>query len=224
MTKKLLGCGLLLLLVFACRTNAKEINVRFDDLSGLQKGDRVLFEGNTAGDVQTVHYGQDGRYIVRLRIEESFINALTEYSRFYLIGDPAHPERKAVEIRLARQGGKLLPDGASVTGVSPGQDLGSRLQQDLEAGFAFLKKQMEQFTKDLRQVPESEEYQRLKESLRDLAAELGQAEKQAREKLKDEWLPQIERELEALKQRLRDLGREQETEPLEKEVERIRKI
>ena len=49
-------------------------------------------------------------------------------------------------------------------------------------------------------------------------------EKQARERIKHEWLPRIQRELDKLKEKLKQYGREDELAPLEKEVERIRKI
>jgi hypothetical protein len=228
MLRKFVIVIFVLLSAQACRSNTLQLNVRFDELSGLSKGDRVLFHNNTAGDVETVHFNPDGTYAVRLQIDKGFANAVTEYSRFRLIDDAGRIGSQAVEILLERQGGKPLPDGASVTGISPDQDLAVRLQQEVEAGFQFFKQQIDKFSddlkNDLKQVPESEEYYRLKKSLSDLADEIGRAEKQARGRLKDKWLPQIEKEIEAFKKRLRDLGREKEAEPLQTELERIRKI
>jgi len=57
-----------------------------------------------------------------------------------------------------------------------------------------------------------------------LAAEIQQKEKQARERIKREWLPRIQRELDKLREKLKQSGRESELAPLEKEVERIRRI
>ena len=224
MTRKLLILIFILMTAQACRSNTLEINVRFDDLSGLAREDRVLFEGNVAGVVETIHYNQDGTYAVRLMIDKGFGNAVTEYSSFGLVDDADRPGHKAVQIHLSRQGGRPLPDGASVTGLSAHQDLAARLQKDLESGFDFFKEQVEKFGQDLKQVPESQEYQRLKRSLSDLADDLSGAEKQARARLKEEWLPRIEKEFEAFRKRLRDLGREEEAKPLQQELERIRKI
>lgn len=224
MWRKFIMIGVILLTANACRSGSLEINVRFDALSGLAKDDRVLFESNPAGAVETIHYDKDGTYAVRLRIDKGFSNAVTEYSNFGLVDDAGRPGHKAVAIYLERQGGKPLPDGALVTGLSPGQDLAKRLQKDLEAGFNFFKDQIEKFSKDLSQVPESDEYKHLKKNLSDLADEMIGAGEETRQKLKNEWLPKLEKEIEAFRKRLKDLGREDEAEPLQKELERIRKI
>jgi hypothetical protein len=224
MLRKFIILGVILLTAQACRSSTLEINVRFNTLSGLEKNDRVLFENNPAGRVEAIHYDKDGSYAVRLQIDKGFSNAATEYSRFGLVDDTGRPGHRAVAIYLERQGGKPLPDGASVTGLSPGQDLAERLQKELEAGFSFFKDQIDKFSHDLKQVPESEEFKRLKRSLSDLADEMVAAEKETRQKMKDEWLPKIEKEIETFRERLKDLGREDEAAPLQDEVERIRKI
>lgn len=208
----------------ACRSDSLRINVYFVHLSGLENGDRVVFDGNTAGHVMAVNFNPDGNYVVQLEIEKSFVNAATEYSRFYVTDDPRQPGRKCIHIELSQQGGALLADGSSVSGEPPNKDLGTMLQEEVEAGIGFLKKQIEQFGRDVRSFPESQEYKDLKKSLESLAADIEQKEKQAREKVKKEWLPRIQRELDALRERLRQSGREEEMEPLDREMERIRNI
>lgn len=224
MLRKLVFFGLAVLAIHACRSHAMHINVRYDRLSGLAADDRVLFEGNVAGRVATIHFDQQNGYTVRLSVEKGFSNALTEYSDFYVVDDPLYVGHKAVEIRLHQRGGKPLTDEASVTGVAQAQDLAEQLQRDLQAGFDFFKKQIDRFGRDIQKVPESEAYQRLKRSLNELGDEISQAEKETRQKLKEQWLPQIERELNALKERLRRQGREKEVQPLENQVDRIRHI
>jgi len=224
MLRKLVLIGLVLLAVQACRSNAMHIDVRYDTLSGLASNDRVLFEDNVAGRVASIHFDQQSGYTVRLAVDRGFSSALTEYTDFYVVDDPLNQGHKAVEIRLRRRGGNPLPEGASVSGVPQSQDLSELLRQELQAGFDFFKKEVERFSRDLQQVPESESYRRLKRSLDELGEEIGRAEKETRQKLKEQWLPQIERELDALKERLRRLGREKEVQPLREQVERIRKI
>lgn len=220
----------MMLLIFAmvaciaCRSDSLRINVHFVHMSGLENGDRVVFDGNTAGHVMAVNLNQDGSYTVQLEIEKGFVNAATEYSRFSVIDDPQQPGRKCIHIELSQQGGALLADGSSVTGEPSEKDLGTVLQEELEAGIGFLKKQIDQFGRDVQAFPESQAYKDLKKSLESLAAEIEQKEKQAREKVKKEWLPRIQRELDALRERLRQSGREEELEPLDREMERIRNI
>lgn len=224
MQRKLIVSSLLILLLIACRSDAIRINVTFASLSGLAVGDRVLFEQNEAGSIQSIQYNQDGIYIVGLQIEKGFTNAVTEYSQFYLINDSLRDGHKAIEIRLSRQGGTPLADGATVEGRSTMTDLAERFKKDLTDGFDFLKKHVEDFGRNLRQIPESDEYKKLKKSLEELAAEIEEIEKETREEIKRKWLPQIQREIDDLRERLRQFGREEELQPLEERVQRIRRI
>lgn len=224
MTRKLVLLTLLLCGVLDCRPDAVEINVRFARISGLAKGDRVLFEKTAAGSVESIQYTPDGSFVVGVRVNGGFADALTEYSQFYLIQDPARPDRKAVEIRLTRQGGRLLSDGASVAGITESEEMVSQWQKTLEEGLHFFEKQIEKYGQDIEKIPESEEYQQLKRSLKDWAAEMEAAGQDARERLEKQWLPQIEKQLEEFRKWLREQGREKKIKPLEEEVERIREI
>ncbi len=225
MQRKIFGTGLLFLfLLLACRSDDIRINVTFEHLSGLAIGDRILFEQNVAGRVQSIQYSQDGIYTVGLQINEGFTSTATEYTQFYLTDDSSRDGHKAIEVRLTRQGGTPLADGASVKGISTLTDLADRFKKDFEDGFSFLKKQFEKFGRDVQQIPESDEYKNLKKSLEDLAAEIEKKEKETREEVKRKWLPQIQREIDSLRERLRKFGREYELKPLEERVQRIREI
>jgi paraquat-inducible protein B len=224
MIRKLMAIALVSFFAFACRSNAILINVTFEQLSGLEKSDRVLFQGNPAGHVDDIHFNQDGGYTVQLTIEKGFSNAVTEYSRFYLIDDPEHKGRKGIQIQLDQEGGTPLASGSSVIGVSPEKDLATRLHEELEVGIGFFLERMDQFKRELKAFPDSQEYQEIKKSLKDLAAEIERKEAQARETVKKQWLPKIQRELDELRKHLKQMGRENELAPLEREVERMRRI
>jgi hypothetical protein len=144
--------------------------------------------------------------------------------RFDRIPDPSTPRRSVVEPVALQKGGKPLADGASETGVSLRADLASRIEQDLDAGFEYFKRQMDDFAREIQKIPESDEYRRLKRSIEELAQEISQAGKKAGKKLKEQWLPRIERELDALKEQLKEQGRDKEVEPLDDETDRILKI
>ncbi len=224
MTRKMATGLILFLAVWGCQFNEIKLNVTFDHLSGLAKEDRIIFEGNRIGSVQAVQYNPDGSYTVQVGIDKGFSHAVTQYSQFSIVEDPERSGHKAVSVRLTKQGGTPLESGTTVAGISAESDFVSRLQKDLESGFSFFKEQIEKFERDVQQYPQSEEYNNLKKSLEDLAAEIQQKEKQARERIKREWLPRIQRELDKLREKLKQYGREGELAPLDKEVERIRRI
>lgn len=213
-----------LLAVLSCRSGNIRVNVTFDQLSGLAREDRVIFESNEIGSVQAVQFNPDGSYTAQVEIDEGFVHAVTQYSQFSIISDPDRQGHKAVNVILARQGGTPLKNGATVAGAPAESNFFSQLQKDLESGFGYFKEMVEKIERDAQQYPESEEYKELKKSLEDLAAEIEQKEEQAREKIKRDWLPRIQRELDRLRELLKQYGREEELEPLEKEVEKIRRI
>lgn len=213
------------LVLFACSLGGGiMVNVNFERLSGLEKDDRVLFENNVAGHVKSVRYNSDGTYTVQVVIDEGFVSAATEYSQFQVIDDPHRQGRKGIRIRLAQHGGSPLADGATVAGTPAEEDLAAKIRKELETGIGFLMEKMEQIGRDIQAFPDSQEYRDLKKSLEDLADELERKEKEARERLKKEWLPKLQRELDALRERLREKGREEQMAPLDKEMERIRRI
>ena len=224
MTRKTIVWVLFLWALSACMSRDIRVNVTFDHLAGLAKSDRVVFEGNTIGAVQDVSYNQDGGYTVQVRIEKNFENAVTQYSHFRIVEDPKLSNHMAVMVVLDQSGGTPLKSGATIAGDPEEDDFFTQLQQDLATGFAFFKKQIDKIDRDVRQYPQSEEYRQLKKSLEDLAAEIESKEKQTREKIKKEWLPKIQHELDELREKLKQFGKEEDLEPLEKEVDRIRKI
>jgi hypothetical protein len=224
MTRKFMMIIWVAALLIACRSNTIDIHVTFENLSGLQKNDPVLFQGNRAGYVKNIQFNSDGSYTVLIEIEEEFSNAVTEYSQFSLIDDPTDGGHQGIQIGLKRGGGTPLANGATAAGMAPVKDPATRLQKDIETGIELFKERMDQINREIKGFPQSREYQAFKKSLEDLASEIGKKEAHTREKIKRQWLPKIQRELDELKKRLKSMGREDELAPLEREVERIRRI
>jgi paraquat-inducible protein B len=216
--------SLLVFIAISCRSNVIHLNVTYTHLSGLEQEDRVLVKGNKAGRVTEITYLKDGTYVVGVQIEKGFAEALTDASAFYVVDDPERQGRKAIEIRVLRQGGALLADGATVAGAGEADHLEYLMRKTLMDGVGYLARQIDKLKQDIERIPDSEAYRQLERELKELASELKRTEKEARERIKREWLPKLEQELEKLRKRLRNWGREDELEPLEEEVERIRRI
>jgi DNA-binding transcriptional ArsR family regulator len=212
------------LVLAACWSDGIRINIIFDHLSGLSSKDRVIFEENAVGSVESIKYNADGKYTVQVKIDKNFENAVTQYTHFRIIADPTLADHKAIMVVLAQHGGTPLKSGVTVAGDSNEDDVLKQLQKDFASGFEYFKKQIDKIDRDVRQYPQSKEYRQLKKSLEDFATELEQKGKETREKIKREWLPKIQQELDKLREILKQSGHEKEIQPLEKEVDRIRKI
>jgi len=224
MFKRILILSVLALTFFGCMGKDLNIKIKYDKIHGLQEGARVFFEENHIGDVKAVSYREDGSYLLEVAIKRDFVSAATDKSAFIIITDPREKDKKAVEMIGAREGGRPLQNGATVNGTTRSSLLFGKVRQNFDRMLHGLKGQFERFTDKLREIPDREEFKRLEREIQGLADELKKAEKAVRDKINEEILPLLKEELNNLRERLRELGREKEVEPLEVQIEKIRRI
>jgi len=213
---------LLPLILSGCKPGGLNLNIRYDQIHGLVKGDRVMFEQNHIGKVAGITYTASGDYTVAVVIQKGFAGAATEYSRFYITDDPKREGHKAVEMVRVHEGGAFLKDHATLKGSTRALAVFERMVSGFEKKFEEIAKSFERFMEELSQVSESEAFKNLEEELEALSHEMKRSGKESREMIQKEWLPQIEKELERLRERLREMGREDELKQLEVEFEKIK--
>ena len=222
--RKILGLLICLILV-SCQGNAVKIHIRFNDAQGLVQGDRVVAGGEQIGKVAKVEYTSNGEFMVDVVVPEQFRQKLTKDSKFYIIPDPDTPGKKAEEVVASAESGDLLADGATVQGSSKAEDMVNDLVAGMQKGLSELESQVEEFLGSLvKEVPPKEQIEKLRKELEQLAEKMKSAGQAARNKLEKEVLPRLEQEIEKLKEKLRKLGREKEAEPLEVELQELKKI
>jgi len=224
MVKKFLMLFLVASVFLGCKETGLNLKVRYDQIQGLNEGDRVIFEQNHIGQVAGIFYSEEGYYLVDVVIRKDFANAATEHSKFLITWDPEKEGKKAIEITQSPRGGTLLTDGATVIGTTRASPRSNQLWGDFGKTLDDLRKQLEKFSDDLRKIPESEEFKKLQKELERLLEEMKESGDAAREKIEKEVLPRIKRELEKLKETLRRLGREEEVKPLEVQMEKLIKL
>ena len=209
---------------FGCEAEVLNLTIRFDDIQGLKSNDGVIFETNRIGKVDGVTYAKEGTYRVELRIDKAFKNAATENARFFIVSDPQNKGHNAVKMIQIREGGKPLQNNAVIEGSRKSSTIFERLEKDVERGIEDFRKQLDEFAKELKKIPDSEAFKALEEALADLYDEMKRSGKEVREKIQKEILPRLEQELKNLKKRLQEKGQADELRPLEIKMEEIRKI
>ena len=224
MVRKILILLLLTLVFVGCKESGLNLKIRYDQIQGLKEGDRVIFEQTHIGRVASVFYSEDGYYVVEVAIKKDFANAATEHSRFLITPDPLNENEKAIEIIQTPRGGTPLTDGATVIGTERSSERVKQPWDNFGKTLDDLKKQFEEFAEDLRKIPESEEFKKLQKELERLLEQMKKSGDAAREKIQKELLPRLKREMEELREKLEKLGREKEVEPLEVQMEKLRKI
>ena len=224
MRKIILVLFLLVQAALGCKEGALNLKIRYDQIQGLQKGDRVIFEQNHIGSVKDVIYSKKGFYMVDIVIRENFSHAATEQSRFFIITDPQEKEKKAIEIIQTGRGGSPLKNNSIVEGTTKTSAFFDQFFDQFLEGFGDLKKEFEQFSKDLSGIPESEEFKKLEDELKRLREEMKKSGEEVKRKIQEELLPRLREEMEKLRERLRQFDREDELKPLETEMEEMKKI
>jgi len=187
---------LLMLLLPGCLNRSLTFQIRFQDLSGLQKNDIIYFQDNKVGLVHKVSYTKQGDYLADVSIKPEFVNTATVDSRFYIIDDPTESDKKAINIVQPVAGGKVLERGSVVQGSTWGgffHDLLNGLTKHL----------------DFAAHEGSKNLEKLKESLRESSIELDK---------------QLESSLAELSDKLDSMQQELEKVPVEEEVRQIEKL
>jgi ABC-type transporter Mla subunit MlaD len=109
------------LFLFGCFNDSLTFQIRFSEVSGLTRGDRVYFGRNDIGQVETVTYTNQGDYLVEVKVKTEFTNATTEDSKFYIEPNPLNPAAMAVVVEQDRPGGLILKKDSTVLGsIRPG--------------------------------------------------------------------------------------------------------
>jgi len=95
--------------------------------------------------------------------------------------------------------------------------LGSGLQQAL----ADISLHLQSFKEDMKKVPDSQEVQRLEESIRRFADEFNRAQEDVRSHIREEVLPELQRELEQLREKLKRENRQDEMEEIDRQMDKV---
>jgi hypothetical protein len=212
-------CGLLV----ACPGDLR-LKVLYDRADGLRSGDRVVHQGQTVGEVESVTGHPQGRVAVDLQISSSFRGKVTDQSRFLITEDPRRPGVRFVEVIHLAGGGSPLADGAEVEGSTALSLELERTRRALQAWSDLIQKELGHWEKELRELPEKEWYKELERQLDYWSRELGTAGEETRQYFKSEVAPRLEEMLRELRKRLRELGRERDMEILQTKFDKLKRV
>jgi len=224
MCKKILILLIASFVFLGCKDNTRDLKIRYNQIYGLQEGDRVIFEQNHIGEVTGILYSSDGFYLVDIIIRENYANAATENSKFFITTDPQHEKKKAIEIIQVPKGGTVLEEGRTINGSTKSSTLFEKLEDDLVKRFQDLNERFKDFSEDLIKIPDSEEYKKLEDELDRLAQQLKQSTESMKQKIQTELLPMLREKMEKFREQLRKFGREEELQPLETRMDEMNEI
>lgn len=196
--------------------------ISFDRIDGLKQKDPVIFEKKTVGQVKKITYTQDARFQVSVEIAEAFSDCATEDSRFFIGNAPGDTETKAVIIEQSRTGGQKIPNDAVVEGSTKSPV--DTAAESLEEMWQVMGKKMADLMAQLETLPETEEYQAMKDAMAELEQKLKSSGQKMGDTLKNDILPLLEEKLNALSDSLREQGKDNQAEELEKDFGRLQEF
>jgi hypothetical protein len=209
------------LVLSGCGSDTLDFKIRYQEIFGLRKDDRVLFEERHIGNVKDVTYTNQGDYLVDLSISKEFSNEITEHSRFYINLDSMNRERQAIHTILIKDGGTPIQKNAIVAGTTKYAVLFDQFGVGLRDNLKRFESELNAVIESLRNLSESEQIKRLEKELDRLLAELQYLGEEMKHRIKTEMLPRIKETIEELRRRLKELGREDELEPVDRKVEEL---
>jgi ABC-type transporter Mla subunit MlaD len=216
----LFGIGLIGAIVVGCSSDL-EFTIRFKAVEGLRTGDRLMAEDLVIGSVQAVDYVDQGDYRVAVTVVRAHTDKLDRNSIFYIDADPLQPGRKALMVITSPAGGAPIADGATLEGTSRWAALMQRMTQRMENTLAGLATELGQFWQDLRNLPTSEQVQRLEQELDRILAEFKRLSATAQHQLRTEILPRLRDQLKELRRKLATPEHEDQLDRLEDKMDRI---
>lgn len=181
-----------------CLDSSLTFQIRFADLNGLQKGNRVVFEANHIGEVVQVNYTEKGDYLITVKIMPDFANATTGDSTFYIATDPAAAPAKAVIVEQSKPGGTIIQQGAVIAGTQ-------------KAGY------LDELIRDLKEKAGTAEtefrksFKEWEESFSSQSSELS--------KSLSETLEELSRQFEAIRDEVQNVPNREEVKELEKNIQ-----
>jgi hypothetical protein len=218
----LFGLILLIPLLPGC-SRELQVTVLYDYVGELRPGDRVSWEGKTIGTIQSVEVTAEGRYSVHVSVGQDFRQIVTDQSRFHIQADPLQRGRKSVVLVILKEGGKPLPNDATVEGSPSFSLLLEQSRRELEVWFKRFHEEIETWKKELFQAPVQEWHEELDHQIDYWADTLERSGKEMRRYFTEEVLPFLDEAVEDLKRHLQKQGREKDIEPLEEKLKNLKR-
>jgi len=222
MFKNLILSAAIAALFFAgCNLTSHSFKIRFNDIQGLRKDDRVFFDNTAIGEVTDIKYTDTGSYLVDVTIGDQFSSLPKDSSTFYIDSDPQAASRRAIKIIQIKEGGNIVKKDAVVDGQPKYFAIYGQIAAKFRKNIQDLDSGLTDFFNDLKNLSESEQIKRIEKQLDEILAEIGNLSQEMKHKLETEVLPRIKEHIEDLKRRLKKNGSRDKLEPVEEKFETI---
>ncbi|WP_022947061.1 MlaD family protein [Methylohalobius crimeensis] len=198
--------------LMGCQSRDLNFFIRFQEVDGLEAGDRVYLAGREVGQVETIQPVEDGSLWVAVQIRAPHGSKVTGGSRYTIEPDPVRPRRQSIWIAPNPEG-EPIKEGAVVEGSEPMAELFGPILRGFGESMEALQKEFQGLSRELEKIPQSPEFQNLQRRLENLMEEMREAEK----KMERDVLPRLKEEMERLREEMEKSRPEKKPAPSERE-------
>ena len=221
MTKNIFFSSITALILIGCVEAAHNFKIRFNDIQGLRKSDRVFFDNTAIGEVTGIEYADAGNYLVSVAVEDQFSSLTKDSSTFYIDSNPETEERKAIRITQIKDGGNIIEKDAIMEGQSKYVSIFDQIADKFRKDVHVLDSEINEFFNGLQNLSESEQIKQIERQLDKILAEIENLSVEMKHKLETEILPRIKEQLEGMRRRLEKIGKEEKLKHVDKKLETI---
>ncbi len=221
MIKNIFFSTITALVLIGCVGTTHNFKIRFNDIQGLRKNDRVFFDQTAIGEVTGIEYTDTGNSLVSVAIEDQFSSLTKDSSTFYIDSNPETEERKAIRITQIKDGGNIIEKDAIVEGQSKYVSIFDQIANKFRKDVHVLESEINEFIKGLQNLSESEQIKQIERQLDKILAEIENLSVEMKHKLETDILPRIKEQLEGLRRRLEKIGKEEKLKHVDKKIETI---
>ena len=138
MIKNIFFSAITALVLIGCVGTTHNFKIRFNDIEGLRKNDRVFFDQTAIGEVMGIEYTDTGSSLVSVAIEDQFSSLTKDSSTFYIDSNPETEDRKAIRIIQIKDGGNIIEKNTIVEGQSKYSAIYSQIANNFQKNFKSL--------------------------------------------------------------------------------------
>ena len=221
MIKNIFFSAITALVLIGCVEAAHNFKIRFNDIQGLRKSDRVFFDNTAIGEVTGIEYTDTGNFLVSVAVEDQFASLPKDSSTFYIDSNPETEEQKAIRIIQIKDGGNIIEKNTIVEGQSKYVAIYGQIADKFRKNVSVLESEINEFFKELQNLSESEQIKQIERQLDKILAEIENLSVEMKHKLEIEILPRIKEQLKDLRRRLEKIGKEEKLKHVDKKLETI---
>ena len=221
MIKNIFFSAITALVLIGCFGTTHNFKIRFNDIQGLRKNDRVFFDQTAIGEVTGIEYADTGNYLVNVAVEDQFSSLTKDSSSFYIDSNPEAESQKAIRIIQIKDGGNIIEKNTIVEGQSKYVAIYGQIANKFRKNVYVLESEINEFFKGLQNLSESEQIKQIERQLDKILAEIENLSVEMKHKLETDILPRIKEQLEGLRRRLEKIGKEEKLKHVDKKIEKI---